>query len=120
MVRYFGAHVSVSGGLENAIGNAKTLDVNAIQIHPSPPQRWNLKPYPADYEDAFLRARESSPVEKVFFHAIYLINLATPDPLKLEKAKNSLKHTSSFMVQTGKTLWKWLSPWIHYPMSLFS
>jgi len=91
MVRYFGAHVSVSGGLENAIGNAKTLDVNAIQIHPSPPQRWNLKPYPAGYEDAFLRARESSPVEKVFFHAIYLINLATPDPLKLEKAKNSLK-----------------------------
>lgn len=92
MVRYFGAHVSVSGGLENAIANASTLGVNAIQLHPSPPQRWNTKPYPPGYEDAFMKARETSAVERVFFHAIYLINLATPDPEKLEKAKNSLKY----------------------------
>ena len=91
-VKYFGAHVSVAGGFENAIGNAEALGVNAIQVHPSPPQRWNGKPYADGYEDKFLEAKSASGVEKVFFHAIYLINLVTPDPIKLEKAKTSLIH----------------------------
>jgi len=90
--RYFGCHVSAAGGLEHALINAKKLGVNTIQLHPSPPQRWNMKPFGAGVEDAFNQMRSDSGVEKVFFHGIYLINLATPDKQKLHFAKLSLQN----------------------------
>lgn len=92
MKRFLGCHVSASGGLENALKNAQELGVNSIQLHPSPPQRWNSKPYTAGIEESFLAQRKKSGVEKVFFHAIYLINLATPDNQKFHLSKLSLVH----------------------------
>jgi apurinic endonuclease APN1 len=94
---YYGAHVSASGGLENALVNAKTLNVNAIQIHPSPPQRWNAKPFVSGYEEKFLAALPGSGVERIFFHGIYLINLANPDPQKQQLSRLSLMHDLDLM-----------------------
>ncbi|MFO0416169.1 MAG: deoxyribonuclease IV [Pseudomonadota bacterium] len=90
MRRFFGAHVSCAGGLVNAAKAAIELGINTIQIHPSPPQRWNAQPFAEGIEDAFLKARRDSCLEKVFFHAIYLINMATPDAQKFHMAKTSL------------------------------
>lgn len=90
MKRYFGAHVSAAGGLENAIQAGINLKINTIQIHPSPPQRWNSKPFADGAEAKCLELKTGSCVEKVFFHAIYLINLATPDDQKFHLAKISL------------------------------
>jgi deoxyribonuclease-4 len=92
MKRYVGAHVSCAGGLANAAKAAIELNINTIQIHPSPPQRWNSQPFAAGVEDEFNRLRKGSCLEKVFFHAIYLINMATPDPQKFHLAKTSLLH----------------------------
>lgn len=99
MKRYFGCHVSVAGGFENGIKNGSELGVNSIQVHPSPPQRWNTKAYDPGYEDKFLEAKESSKIEKVFFHAIYLINLATPDNRKFSLAKMSLVNYLDLMAR---------------------
>src|SRR5688572_14460359 len=90
MKRYFGCHVSCSGGFQESLRIADELDINAIQIHPSPPQRWNSKPFPDGCEDAYLERKTSSKVEKLFFHGIYLINLATGNPVQLEQGKVSL------------------------------
>lgn len=90
MKRYFGAHVSCAGGLVNAAKAAIELNINTIQIHPSPPQRWNSEPFAQGIEAAFNSLRNDSCLEKVFFHAIYLINMATPDPQKFHLAKTSL------------------------------
>jgi apurinic endonuclease APN1 len=90
MKRYFGAHVSCAGGLHNAVKAAIELGINTIQVHPSPPQRWNSHPFPEGAEEAFNAARRGTCLEKVFFHAIYLINMATPDPQKFHLAKTSL------------------------------
>jgi deoxyribonuclease-4 len=76
----------------NAAKTAIELDINTIQIHPSPPQRWNSQPFAAGIEDEFNKLRQGSCLEKVFFHAIYLINMATPDPQKFHFAKTSLLH----------------------------
>lgn len=92
MKRFFGCHVSSSGGLENALINGDALGVNTIQLHPSPPQKWNSKPYPKGFEDKYLEVKKTSKVEKVYFHAIYLINLANPDPQKFHLSKISLVH----------------------------
>ncbi len=88
--RYFGAHVSSAGGIENAVLNGRELGVNSIQLHPAPPQRWNTKPFAEGIEEAFIREREGSGIDKVFFHGIYLINLANPDPRLQGLARNSL------------------------------
>lgn len=90
--RYFGAHVSSAGGLENAVLNGKELGVNSIQLHPAAPQRWNTKPFADGIEEAFIREREGSGIDKVFFHGIYLINLANPDPRLQGLARNSLAY----------------------------
>lgn len=95
--RYFGCHVSVSGGFENGIKAGARLKVNTIQVHSSPPQRWNTKPYPEGYEEKFLALKKESCVEKVFFHGVYLINLANPDPRQFHLSKSSLLYYLDLM-----------------------
>ncbi len=88
--RYFGCHVSASGGIENALRAGKSLGVNTIQLHPSPPQRWNGKPFAKGVESTLLNELPQSGIEKIFFHAIYLINLASGNPDNVENAILSL------------------------------
>lgn len=45
--------------------------------------------------------RENSPVKRVFFHAIYLVNLATPDSRKFALAKNSLVYYLDLAARIG-------------------
>lgn len=92
MDRYFGCHVSASGGLSAALSRGEELGVNTIQIHPSPPQRWNRKPFADGVERELLAKRESSVVKKIFFHGIYLINLANPNPEQADLSRHSLLH----------------------------
>lgn len=101
MERFFGCHVSVSGGLVNGIKNGQSLGVNTIQVHPCPPQRWNLKPFEKGVEDEFLIARESSGIKRVFFHGIYLINLANPDPKQFGSSKTSLANDLDLIARVG-------------------
>jgi deoxyribonuclease-4 len=92
MERLFGAHVSAAGGFENALEAATFLGINTIQIHPTPPQRWNSKPTKEGAEKVYLEKLPSSGVKALFFHGIYLINLANPDPKAQELGYLSLKH----------------------------
>jgi deoxyribonuclease-4 len=95
--RLLGCHVSAAGGLHKSIENADVLGVNTIQIHACPPQQWNRSPFPEGVEERFLEAKKKSVVERVFFHAIYLINLANPDPDKFELSVNSLTYALNLM-----------------------
>jgi deoxyribonuclease-4 len=95
--RFLGCHVSISGGFVNGVKNGETLGVNTIQVHPCSPQRWNFKPFEDGFEDEFLKFKETSKVEKVFFHGIYLINLANPDPKQFGFSKTSLIHDLKLM-----------------------
>ena len=91
--RYFGCHVSSQGGLHHALVNGEALNVNTIQVHPSPPQRWNNSAFNSSVTEAFLAEQENSHiVKKVFFHAIYLINLASPNSEQVQRSQQSLIH----------------------------
>ena len=83
MKRYFGAHVTSAGGLHNSLEAAKHLGANTIQSHPSPPQKWNSKRLAAGVEENINAERKSSGVEEMFFHGVYLINLANPEYRKV-------------------------------------
>src|SRR5262245_52157491 len=99
--RLYGAHVSVSGGIANAIRNGQQLGCTAIQLHPAPPQRWNTKPFAAGIEDEFVSLRKDSEIRQVFFHGIYLINLANPDPQQAHLSKSSLLHYLDLQARIG-------------------
>jgi deoxyribonuclease IV len=101
MERYFGCHVSVSGGLANALRTASLLNINTIQIHPCPPQRWNTSPFAPGIEEEYLKLLPQSGVKKVFFHGIYLINLANPDKRLTNLARLSLMHDLDLLGRLG-------------------
>ncbi len=101
MPRYFGCHVSAANGMVTAAENAGQIGVNTIQLHPAPPQRWNYKAFAPGYEEQFLARKKEVGLEKVFFHGIYLINLANPDAQKLALSRQSLVHYLDLMSRIG-------------------
>lgn len=86
-----GAHVSASGGVANAFGNAAALGCDALQIFVKNANRWSAKPLTeaqiADYQEA-RAARHNPPVTA---HASYLINLAAVKPETLEQSRTALQ-----------------------------
>lgn len=87
-----GAHVSPGGGLAKAVERGTERGCESIQIFHQSPRAWRPTNYrPADFA-AFHEAMESSPVQAVIIHAVYLINCATKEPDLREKSLASLTH----------------------------
>jgi len=90
---YIGAHVSTSGGIQNAPLNAKEIGANAFALFLKNQRRWFEKPYPSDRVEKFKEnlQRFGFSADKVLPHAGYLINLCSPDREKAEKSFLALK-----------------------------
>ena len=85
-----GAHVSTAGGISNAVGRATEIGCEAIQIFGSSPQTWAFKPAPGEQIESFKQGLAEAGIGPVFLHAIYLINLGTPNEDSLKKGIDSL------------------------------
>ena len=77
-----GAHVSTSGGVQNAVNNAKAIEAECIQIFASSPRAWAFKSQDSGSVDKFLNEIDDIPV---FLHGSYLINLGG-NPELLQKS----------------------------------
>lgn len=85
-----GAHVDSRHGLWNAFPNAAALGADAIQVHPTPPGFWG-SPKPTDEDVARFRdAHERAGRPPFYFHAVYLINLASDDPKVHPRSESTL------------------------------
>lgn len=87
-----GAHVSISGSLDQAIDRAVDIGADCIQIHGQSPQVWAKKRFSTDEIVEFKKKKTEHNVNPVFLHGIYLINLATENQDLLDKSKDSLVH----------------------------
>ena len=87
-----GAHVSNAGGLEKAIERGVERGCSAIQIFNQSPRMWRPTAYTDDDFAAFREAMDSSPIDAVLIHAVYLINCASEDPEIRKKSLVSLIH----------------------------
>jgi deoxyribonuclease-4 len=87
-----GAHVSTAGGLDKAIERGADLGCESIQIFNQSPRMWRPTRYGPEDFAAFREAIDSSPVEAVVIHAVYLINCATKDKELRKKSLASLTH----------------------------
>ncbi|HLB40318.1 MAG TPA: deoxyribonuclease IV [Candidatus Babeliales bacterium] len=74
-----GAHLSISGGLEQALITGAQIGCTAIQIFTKSNRQWQARPITAAAAALFQRTQEISGVQVVGAHASYLINLAAPN-----------------------------------------
>jgi deoxyribonuclease IV len=73
-----GAQISTAGGFVPVPGRAHAIGAEAVQVFASNPRMWRPRTPSAEELDEF-RAGLRHYGLPLFFHAIYLINLATPD-----------------------------------------
>lgn len=87
---YIGAHVSSSGGIENAIKNADKFSINTIQMMPTAPMRWATDLIKQEKIDKFVETLKTSGLKKILLHGIYLTNLARKDKQMFHLGKMGL------------------------------
>jgi len=85
-----GAHVSPSGGLAKAIERGVERGADAIQIFNQSPRMWRPTAYSEDDLAAFRQAMDSSRINAVLIHAVYLLNCASEDREIRDKSRRSL------------------------------
>ena len=88
-MKYFGAHVSASGGADNAPANAHAIGATAFALFPKNQRQWVAKPLTAGEIDAFRKACDTYGYrpEQILPHDSYLINLGHPEKEALEKSR---------------------------------
>jgi deoxyribonuclease IV len=94
-----GAHVSQAGGLAKGIERGGERGCHAIQIFNQSPRMWRPTEYGEDDFEEFREAMDSSPIEAVLIHAVYLLNCASEDREIRKKSLASL--TQSLRVGDG-------------------
>ena len=83
-----GAHVSVAGGMPNAIARATSLGCTAAQIFVKNGSQWRWKETGDEEAAAFRAAHAASAVGPLVAHASYLINLCSQsDPVRANSIK---------------------------------
>jgi deoxyribonuclease IV len=88
-----GAHVSSSGGIHTAIDRIEAMGGESVQIFTQSPRTWRPTNHdPANFE-RFKERRAEAGIGGVVCHALYLINLASPDDDLYEKSVAALQNT---------------------------
>ncbi|HIP62414.1 MAG TPA: deoxyribonuclease IV [Sulfurovum sp.] len=89
MAKFVGAHVSASGGVDNAPLNAMDIGAKAFALFVKNQRQWTAKPLETKIIDAFKKNLEDSGILPKFVlpHDSYLINLGHPESDKLEKSR---------------------------------
>ncbi len=93
-MKYIGAHVSASGGVQNAPLNAHAIGATAFALFTKNQRQWTAKDFEPAEVEAFRRNCQEcgySPAQ-ILPHDSYLINLGNPDPDKRRKSLDSFTH----------------------------
>jgi len=90
-MKFVGAHVSASGGVDNAPLNAMEIGAKAFAVFTKNQRQWVAKPLETKTIDAFKKNLETSGIlpKHVLPHDSYLINLGHPEVEKLEKSRDA-------------------------------
>ncbi|MFT4946769.1 MAG: deoxyribonuclease-4 [Natronomonas sp.] len=86
-----GAHVSVAGGVDNAVQRQVDVGGNCGQIFTTSPQVWQDPSISDDEADRFVDCSAESGVGPWVIHSSYLVNLATPKEDLRGKSRSSMQ-----------------------------
>ncbi|WP_436902986.1 deoxyribonuclease IV [Halovenus halobia] len=86
-----GAHVSVAGGVDNAVQRQLDVGGNCGQIFTTSPQVWQEPSIEDDEAERFRDGSTDAGVGPWVIHSAYLVNLATPKEDLREKSLSSMQ-----------------------------
>ena len=91
IMKYFGAHVSASGGVENAPYNAKNIGATAFALFTKNQRQWLAAPLSEEQCERFRVACAECgyTAAQILPHDSYLINLGHPEQEGLDKSRES-------------------------------
>lgn len=104
--KYFGAHVSAAGGVDQAPIRAKQIGANAFALFTKNQRQWAAKPLDAKTIQAFkLNCQQLGfSAQHILPHDSYLINLGAPEQDKLAKSRQAFIEEMQRCQQLGLTL----------------
>ncbi len=83
----FGSHLSIAGGLVNALLEAEKLKLDTVQVFTKNQQQWRVPPLKEEDRVAWLeKLADLGWQERTVAHDSYLINLASPDDALWDKS----------------------------------
>ncbi len=90
-MKFVGAHVSASGGVDKAPLNAMAIGAKAFALFTKNQRQWVAKPLETITIDAFHKNLDDSGIlpKHILPHDSYLINLGHPEVEKLEKSREA-------------------------------
>jgi deoxyribonuclease-4 len=90
-MKYVGAHVSASGGVENAPGNAHKIGAKAFALFTKNQKQWFAKKFTPENIEGFKANCEEYGYSNDYIlpHDSYLINLGNPVPENLKKSRRA-------------------------------
>jgi len=89
--RRIGMHVRTGRGLDQAAEMIKVLQLQTVQIFTGNPSAWRSTPVDPKATELFESALAEMNVRPAIAHAMYLINLASPNPNFQKKSREALK-----------------------------
>jgi deoxyribonuclease-4 len=106
MNKFFGAHVSAAGGVENAPVNAHAIGAGAFALFTKNQRQWHAAPLSASSIAAFkARCAELGYAPgHIMPHDSYLINLGHPEAEALEKSRGSFTDEMARCEALGLTM----------------
>lgn len=105
-MKYIGAHVSASGGVENAVLRSVEIGANAFALFTKNQRQWQAPPLKTETIEKFKRfcqVHHFSP-QQILPHDSYLINLGNPETETLEKSRAAFIDEMVRCNQLGLTL----------------
>jgi deoxyribonuclease IV len=105
-MKYVGAHVSISGGVDTAPGRGTEIGAKALGMFTKNQRQWKAPALTDETISAFkanLRESGIAP-ELVVVHDTYLINIGNPDPEKRQQSLNALINEAHRVEQLGLSL----------------
>ena len=105
-MKYIGAHVSASGGVENAPENAHNIGATAFALFTKNQRQWVSAPLSAKSIDLFKERCQTYgyTARQILPHDSYLINLGSPDEAKLKSSRDAFLDEFRRCEQLGLTL----------------
>jgi len=101
-MKFIGAHVSASGGVQNAVENAKAIDATAFALFTKNQRQWHSPPLSAESIAAFRKNCGSEfAANQILAHDSYLINLGHPEAEGLEKSRAAFLNEMQRCEQLG-------------------
>lgn len=86
-----GAHISIAGGYDKALDRLSMIGGNCLQIFSTSPRSWGFSMPSPDSIDTFIASKKRLSISPVYFHASYLLNLASNERIG-EFSKKSIIH----------------------------